>query len=137
MSMQADEGWEGGGESVVTMAPDRNCAVTEEAEFTLDVGDGRMVESKSTTVIAWDDLRGRWKLLSVDSRGIAHLGVAAAPSEGDWTFTVVHEDGPSADRRIAYRNIEDNSFDWVWQGRDSETDEWHDRLVARYARVER
>ncbi len=131
-----DEGGSGAGSSRISVAADRICAVTEEAEFALKLDDGRAVESASITVIAWDALSETWKLMTTDSRGYTHIARGGFVGPDQAAFEVVAADDAPVTRRILYRNLSADGFTWVWQGRDDARADWSDRFVTEYQRSE-
>ena len=140
-TIETDEGWDGQGTSRFEIDVRRHCALVEHSKFSLDRGDGDLVTSDTMVVYAWDVLTNAWKLLSTDSRGYTHIGLAADPNVSDWTFEILRGGGEVSTRRIVYRGLRSTSpsgnfttFEWVWQGRENADDEWHERFVSRYER---
>lgn len=135
LSVETDEGWSGTGQSNVTYSKDRNCTILDKGNFTLDLGDGNSVSSLSYTMLAWDELSKKWKMMSTDSRGYTHIAFGGKLDNGHWAFEVVRDDLAPAHRRFLIRNIKDGSYDRVWQGRESEDAAWEDRLVTTHTQA--
>lgn len=134
-TLSTDEGWSGSGESSIFFDVARNCTIVERSVFSLDIGGGETVESNGLTVLSWDALSESWKLLSAESRGYTHMARASEHPSQNWAFEVINDDGDAPTRRVFYRFITENEFEWIWQGR-MDDGSWGDRLVAHYKRVE-
>ncbi|MEM6412036.1 MAG: hypothetical protein AAF683_10925 [Pseudomonadota bacterium] len=129
-SIIADEGWPGAGTSTIEFSGDAGCTLEESGSFTLNTDEGPVV-SYSANRIAYDILSGKWKLLSTDSRGFTHVGIG--DFDGDSLSFDIIRTPDEAPRRIIYRNLSSDNFEWIWQGQD-ETGAWADRLSISYSR---
>jgi len=134
LELQADEGWTGYGESVITWDPLRSCSLVETQTAVFNQESPNPFENASTQVLIFDSLSGTLKILSNDRRGYTHLGLGDGLELDGLSFDIARIGNELSERRIHYRNFEPNSFEWVWQGRSVEDSVWQDRLVVRYFR---
>lgn len=134
LELQADEGWTGYGESVITWDHLRSCSLLETQTAVFNQESPNPFENASTQVITFDSLSDTLKVLSNDRRGYTHLGLGDGLALEGLSFYIARKGNEQSERRIHYRNLAPNSFEWAWQGRLEEDGEWQDRLVVRYFR---
>lgn len=132
LSITADEGWTGYGESSIVWDTSRTCGLSEISNAVFNQESETPMDNRSTTLLVFDTLSETMKLLTSDSRGYVHLGFGADPT--GLSFEIARGDGSAPTRRIQYRDISADAFEWVWQGRAGSDEPWQDRLTINYDR---
>ncbi|MEM1144697.1 MAG: hypothetical protein AAGI88_19110 [Pseudomonadota bacterium] len=135
LELEADEGWTGYGKSTISWDYSRVCSVLDTQVAVFNQESDSPFENKSTHLISADSLSGTLKLLSSDRRGYTHLGISGQESGNeDLAFEIIRPGGGTPTRRILYRSVKPESFEWVWQGLVEDEESWVDRLVITYVR---
>lgn len=134
LSIEADEGWTGYGTSSITPDASLLCGVREKTDAVFDQESDTPIETRSVAVISWDTLYEVMKVMSSDDRGYVHLGQHRGAVNGDLAFEILRLEQDTSTRRMVYRDISEDSFKWVWQGRVEAGDPWEDRLIIDYER---
>ncbi|MEO0466697.1 MAG: hypothetical protein AAF216_09155 [Pseudomonadota bacterium] len=132
LSINADEGWTGFGESKIRWDEGRKCSLIETANSVFNQESETPFENRSSAILIVDELSDVMKLLVDDGRGFVHLGESSGLDSLD--FEILRRGGNPTTRRIQYRSFEADSFVWAWQGHGIESGEWEDRLVITYSR---
>ena len=135
LSIQADEGWTGYGESTISWASDKKCGVYERSLAVFDQESESPSENSSTAHLIYDELSETIKLLMADDRGYVHIGIAVV--ETPLRFNVLKLADTPPNRQVQFRNIEPQSFEWSWNGRASPTESWEKRLTVSYQKKAR
>ncbi|MCI5048418.1 MAG: hypothetical protein MRY59_13035 [Aquisalinus sp.] len=135
LEIEADEGWTGYGQSTIARDPLRACSLLETQSAVFNQESPTPFQNTSTSLIIHDTLSDTLKIVSNDRRGYTHLGFSTGRTLEDLTFEVGQAGGRPSTRRIHYRHITEDSFEWVWQGRPDENSQWQDRLTVRYDRA--
>lgn len=82
---------------------------------------------------------GMWRQSWVDNTG-GYFALVGGPGGENDDFDFMVENTRLSDTapylRMTWEDVTDNSFTWRWQGRASEDEEWADRWVIRYTRME-
>ena len=133
LSIRADEGWTGYGNSSISWDADQKCGVIERSFAVFNQESETPSENRSTTYLLYDELSETIKVLTADTRGFVHIGIAAV--EKPLIVDVLKPSGEASNRRIQYRNFELGSFEWSWQGRADVADFWHERLTKSYEKA--
>lgn len=130
LSIQADEGWTGYGTSRMSWATDQKCGLIERSVSVFNQESDTPFENRSTTHLVYDELSETLKVLTSDARGYVHIGIAVV--EDPLNFDVLKPNSETPNRRIQYQNIQPDSFEWRWKGRDSAVTPWEERLAISY-----
>ena len=133
LSIEADEGWTGYGSSRISWDADQKCGVVEQSRSVFNQESEDPAQNQSTTYLVYDELTETIKVLTSDTRGYVHIGIAAVDTP--LNFEVLKPASETPTRRIQYRNIEPGAFEWSWQGRSAVPEMWKDRLVINYDKV--
>ena len=134
LNIEADEGWTGYGASSINRDRSLLCGVQETTDAVFDQESDTPMETRSVTVISWDTLSEAMKVMSSDDRGFVHLGQHRGAVTGDMAFEILRLEEDAPTRRMVYRDITEDSFKWVWQGRAEVGDPWEGRLIIDYTR---
>ena len=130
LSIEADEGWTGYGSSRIEWASSLKCGVSEITNAVYNQESDAHFENTSSALLVYDELSETIKVLTSDRRGYTHIGIS--PVASSLTFEILKPEGALSTRRIQYRDIETDSFEWIWQGWNSTSERWDDRLKIVY-----
>jgi len=130
LGVEADEGWSGYGSSNIAWNQNQKCGVVETSIMVFDPDGEDASENRATAYLVYDELSETIKILTADNRGYVHIGIAAA--KAPLAFEILKPADEVPNRRIQYRSVESGAFEWSWQGRETQSDDWTDRLVIKY-----
>lgn len=133
LTIRADEGWTGYGESTIAWTDEPGCGVIDATTSVFNQESETPLENSSDTILAYDKLSETIKVFTSDDRGYVHIGIAAA--ETPLSFNIIRSAEAPPTRQIQYRNIQADAFEWSWRGRAGPTDAWADRLVIAYSKA--
>lgn len=134
LTITADEGWTGFGTSTITRDSAKPCAIIEGADAVFNQESDTPLETRFNAVIVWDRLGEVLKIMSSDDRGYVHLGQNGSLIKGTLAFEILRLDQSTPTRQIVYKDITEDGFVWVWQGRSDDSGGWEDRLTIKYTR---
>ena len=126
LSWKQADGSLAAGSNIITKTPYGNCVVTEQFDG------APSMDFKGMSVSTFHKQTGLWRQAWVDGAG-GFFSLYGGP-QSDGTFLLemerLNDQGPY--RRMIWKNIEQDSLDWHWQGRESSEEVWGDLWVIHY-----
>jgi hypothetical protein len=129
------DGTTGHGENRVTRGEFGDCVIYE--RFSTDQFPG-VSPVLGMSVSTYFPPSGQWRQTWVDNQG-SYFALVGGPVEGEahtfeLTVSQLNENAPQ--QRMIWQDVAEDRFTWRWQGRASADEDWADRWVIDYTRME-